>query len=239
MKIKFLPLLALVTFPSFAEENQPDPADLTQTNTFVWGQVGNKDYTLTGGIAGNFTEKFSYLGLLEHSRTWKRDSGEANDNTRARLFGTQDVEWSAISKIGLSVDYIKGHKDTAFDTTAAGAIAKVETGLDWLALFPNLAYVEINSRTDSSLKSKGYQANLFASIYIDEEGKYLMVQPQYTNTEYVDVKKLEVSYGQPLSSDGKLWADLKIGYTKTSGKKLLAGLSDSDKQIKAGVSYYF
>ncbi|OAN10930.1 hypothetical protein A3K86_18270 [Photobacterium jeanii] len=241
MKPAIFPLLAVAALPVHAEEHQPDPADLTQTNTFIWAQAGNKDYTVTGGIAGSLTSKFNYLGLFEHSRSWKRDTGNANDSTRARLFGTQDVNWGAISKVGASVDYIKGHNDTPLDTLAVGAIAKVETGLDWLALYPNLAYVELSAR-DSQIKnkSKGYQANLFASIYLDESGQYLMLQPQYTSTEYIDVKKMEVSYGLPLSESGKLWADIKLGYTRTSGKKALSKAAfDSDKQVKAGVSYYF
>jgi len=224
--------LALAPNLVLAEEAQPDPADLTQTNTFLWGQAGNKDYTLTGGIAGNLTENFSYLGLLEHTRSYDRND-EKSDNTRARLFGTQNVDWGFMSKVGVSVDYITNHT-SGLDLLAVGGIAKVETGLDWLALFPNLAYVKAKDNNNSE---SGYQANLFASIYLDDAGKYLMLQPQYTNlNDKMTTKKLEVSYGQPLSNDGKWWGDVKVGHTSThvNGHKL-----DDDNQIKAGVSYYF
>lgn len=60
-----------------AEETQIDPADVTQTNTFLWGQAGNKDYTLTGGIAGNLRKIqlpwfVRALSLLPTSRRSRR-----------------------------------------------------------------------------------------------------------------------------------------------------------------------
>ncbi|SON52390.1 hypothetical protein [Vibrio tapetis] len=217
-----------------AEETQIDPADVTQTNTFLWGQAGNKDYTLTGGIAGNLTEKFNYLGLLEHSRSYQQaeDHEDTANSTRARLFGTQDVEWNVISKVGVSVDYIKNHTGD-FDLVAIGAIAKVETGLDWLAIFPNLAHVTLSKDNASET---GYQANLIASVYLDDAGKYLMIQPQYTNVnDKMTIKKFELSYGQPLSNNGLWWGDIKVAHTSTH----VMGQKSDDNQIKAGVSYYF
>jgi len=244
---------ALATAPLMASDKTVDPADLTQVNTFLWAQGGNNDYTITGGVAGNITEDISYLGLLEHSRSWKRDFGNKDDKTRVRLFGVHNVDWGFISAVGLSADYIHGHKNKHTDggniksnMQAYGVIAKIETGLDWLSLYPNIAYVNSkvsldgSPRGDFKLNSEGYQANLFASIYLDDKGKYLMVQPQYTNTKHFENQKIEVSYGQPISSDKKWWVDVKAGYEKDKAKfNNTSHNLDSQSTIKLGLSYYF
>ncbi|USD67174.1 hypothetical protein [Vibrio sp. SCSIO 43136] len=225
---------ALPTF-AMAETTEPDPADLTATNTFAWAQAGNKDYTLTGGIAGSVTPTFSYLGLLEHTRSYEQRDGhkDKSNSTRARLFGTQDVEWNVISKVGASLDYIYNHTSKT-ELIAVGAIAKVETGLDWLAIFPNLAHVTAKG---DGYSETGYQANMFASIYLDDAGKYLMLQPQYTNVaDKMTIKKFEVSYGQPLSADGLWWGDIKAGY---ENEHVMGVRTKEEGTLKAGVSYYF
>ncbi|CAG23812.1 hypothetical protein PBPRB1967 [Photobacterium profundum SS9] len=241
--LKYRLLMMVTSSAAVMAEAPPDPADLTQTNTFLWGQTGNNDYTLTGGVAGKLSQDFSYLGLIEHTRTWKRDSKNVNDNTRVRLFGVQSVDFGVISSIGASVDYIEGHK-SGLDTTALGLIGKVETSIDWLALYPNIAYVSLDMDSGGIKgKSEGYQANLFASVYLGDDGKYLSIAPQYMNTQYINVKKLEVTYGAPISIDGRWWFDVKGGYTRTEAivNTGIAKLNviDSDKTIKIGVAYYF
>ena len=260
---------ALASAPLMANENKKvDPSDLTQVNTFLWTQggyatagkgddkVSGTNMTITGGVAGSITEDISYLGLLEHTRTSKRDFENKDDKTRVRLFGVHSVDWGFISAVGLSADYIHGHKKTDVggqnlksNTQAYGVIAKVETGLDWLSLYPNLAYISskttisnAGSTFDGDLKSDGYQATLYASIKIDNNGKYMMLEPQYTDTKHFSTQKFEVSYGQPVSSDKKWWVDVKAGYEKGELKDGVLNSnfkSDAQSTVKVGLAYYF
>ena len=239
-----VPAILMSHSVSANEADQPDPADLTRPKTFVWAQAGyskdkikgEKSYStgvgkITGGLSGNFTEKAQYMGLLEQGFDRK---GAAN--TRGRLFTTFDTGNSVMSRVGLSVDYIR-HAKTKDTTAAVGVIGKFDA-TEWLAFYPNLAAVEAKVGATKE-KSKGYQFNLFTSVYLNDKGMYSMIMPQYTDLKDVTVKKLEVSLGAPLTADAKTWWDVKVGYTKNEGKKRLATFESDGAELLFGVSHYF
>jgi len=239
-------LLCLLYSISYAQEKEENisPADLTQVKTFLWAQAGNENSTLSGGFSGNLTSTVNYLALLQYTQSYNRDE-ERNDNIRFRLFVVDKVDIGVIDSIGLSVDYIDISKNISIKDSqmvAYGAIVKIDTGLAWLDLFPNIAYVtsETTLRDDEDIKSNGYQLNIFASIYLDTKGKYLMLLPQYTNTTYTETKKMEIEYGQPLSSDMKWWFNTTLSYEED---RLYDDGNTEDldavKTVKLGVIYYF
>ncbi len=225
---------------SFAEDKTPNPADLTQANTFASFQAGgdknNKFVTGSAGIAGQYSEGNTFLGLVEHRVTTDAD----NLYTRARYFQILDVESSLFPQVGFSVDYnkayVKGAKD--IDTLALGVIGKLNTGIDWLTLYPNVGAVEIKGE---GFSTRGYIANLFVSIATDDQGGYLMIQPQSTITSDVNVYKFDVVYGAPLNATGTLWWDAKVGYTKTNihSDQVEGTLRDENTEVAVGLSYYF
>ena len=228
------------------QQPSPDPADLTSAQSFIWAQGGmssakadgNRTSTgvgkLTGGISGAFNESSQYLGLLEQGF-----NNDGTADTRGRLFTVFDTGNNLVSNIGVSVDYIRNakSKDT---TTAFGIIGKVETPVDWMTIFPNLALVESKIKGEGqNLKSKGYQFNLFNSFYIGDSGLYSMVSPQYTKLNDLSTKKLEISFGGPLTDSGQTWWDIKAGYTKFKGKRLLRGARAEEADLMVGISHYF
>ena len=244
-------LVLLLSLPLLADEKDVDPANLTQVNTFVFTQLGNEEATLMGGLSGTITNDLSYLILLEYARTHDRDFDDKNDRGRARVFGVHQVDNNVISAIGVSIDYIKVAKKVdgngnflESSTQAYGVIAKVETGLAWLSIYPNVAYVNTTIKgfngNDFNLDSNGYLLNLFASIYLNEEGRYLMLQPQYTDTKYVKIKKIEVSYGEPISTNKRWWVELRVAYEENKiDSGTLESSSNSKSMINLGLAYYF
>ena len=241
-----VPALLMSHSASANEEGQPDPADLTRPKTFIWAQTGGSKveaggkynrtgvFKISGGLSGNFSETAQYMGLLEQNFDKK---GTAN--TRGRLFTTFDTGNSVMSKVGLSVDYIS-HAKTKNTTTALGVIGRVETPWEWVTFYPNLAAVEAKmGKKDDKVKSKGYQFNLFTSLYLNDKGMYSMLMPQYTKLKDATVKKMEVTMGAPLTADAKTWWDVKVGYTRTEGKKKLAGNTSDGTELMVGVSHYF
>jgi len=226
-----------------AEDEVISPADLTQVKSFAWLETGSREFTARAGFSGEFTKDFKYLALIGHTRSYERGD-EKDDKTRVRLFAVHKVSWEPISYVGASIDYIKSYDNNLIDnanTTAYGTIAKIETGVEWIVLFPNVAYItsDVTFKDNKKLKSKGYLLNLFASIYLDRNGKYIMLQPQYSNTEYLDTKKIEVSYGQPISNDMKWWLTFKAGYEKNEIDYLGIKDSDTKEELKIGLIYYF
>jgi len=236
--------LLLLWSLSYAEQSTISPADLTQVKTFLWGQLGNEEYTLSGGLSGNITPTLNYLALLQYSRSYDRGD-DKSDNLRVRLFGVDKVNFGFIDSVGVSIDYIDIEKNVAIKDSqlvAYGAIVKIDTGVNWLDIFPNIAYVTSKTRLEDGedIQSDGYQVNLFASVYLDTKGKYLMLLPQYTNTKYTEIKKMEMEYGQPLSTDMKWWFNTTLTYEEN--KLEYNGVSeelDPLKSIKVGVIYYF
>lgn len=236
-------LLSALSSTSIAGENseksKPDPANLTAPNTFTGLHADNKEVALSLGLAGHAGD-YKYLGMLEHKSTYERSNEEKNDRTRARLFGVKAVDWGVVSDVGASVDYIKSTQKNGTDILALGAIAKVNTGLNWMSFFPNLAYVEIKKNGTPSIKETGIQTNLFTSIYLDQNGSYLGLNPSYTKTEDVEIKKLEVSLGTPLTSNAKLWGEIKATYNNTDVTfNNLTLVDDNDNRIQASIYYYF
>ena len=244
--------------------NAPDPSDLTQVNSFAFGTVDD-DGTLKGmvGLAGQYSEGNSFLGLVEHSTATKTNSiGKKDQNSRLRYFQVLDTGVAAVPKAGFSIDYMKGWENNngvGTDLVAIGGIAKVPTPWEQLSLFPNVAYVTGKAEgSDSGVKGKanisGYQLNLFGSLALSEDGKYVVVQPQYmhldttpkvSNTKTTkfdaDVFKVKTGYGQPISMDGKWWVEVSHTYTRTDTKAKKLNWSDKDNnhQFEVGISYYF
>ena len=147
------------------QQPSPNPADLTSAQSFIWAQggassskaEGSRTSTgvgkLTGGISGAFNESSQYLALLEQGF-----NNDGTADTRGRLFTVLGTGNSLVSNIGVSVDYIRNakSKDT---TTAFGIIGKVETPVDWMTIFPNLALVESKIKGEGkNFKSKGYHS---------------------------------------------------------------------------------
>lgn len=241
-KLAATALALTVSTASFAEDKAPNPADLTAANTFGAIQVGgDKDNKFVGGmfgIAGQYSEGNIFLGMVEHRGSTDAD----NLYTRARYFQILDTEVNLFPQVGFSIDYNKayGPKEAGgdIDTVALGVIGKLDTGMDWLTLYPNVGAVEVKF---DGVKSRGYIANLFASIYMGDDGSYLMLQPQSTITKDINIYKFEVAYGAPMNDKGTLWWEAKAGYTKTElDSKYLEGKhKDSNTEVLLGLYYYF
>jgi len=245
-KILFIAVAAIVSGQVLAD-NQPDPSDLTQVNSFVYGTVDN-DGTLKGmaGLAGQYAEGNSFLGLVEHSTATKNNTlGKKDQNTRLRYFQVLDTDIAGLPQAGFSVDYMKGwHKTNGFgsDIVALGTIAKVTTPWDCFTVFPNVAYVTGEAEADNlgNINIRGYQANLFGSLSIGGAGQYVALQPQWMDTNVGSKFEMRTAYGQPVSSDGKWWLEVAHSYIQTDADGKIKALgSDNDNQFTLGVSYYF
>ena len=244
-KISLLSLLVIaVQFNSQVYANvhdAPNPADLTQANTYLSLQGGvdknDKFINAVGGISGQYSKGNTFLGSFEHRLSTDGDSLY----TRGRYFQVLDVESTLFPQLGFSVDYNKGYGKDEFadtDTLALGVIAKLDVGSDWLTLYPNIGVVAIEH---GDVTSRGIIANLFLSIALSEQGHYLMLQPQSTLTQDINIIKFDVVYGAPLNNEGTLWWDAKLGYTKTTvdSKYLDHKLNDDNTEFTVGINYYF
>ncbi|BCN26399.1 autotransporter domain-containing protein [Vibrio alfacsensis] len=246
-------------------DSAPNPSDLTQVNSFVFGTIDN-DGTLKGmvGLAGQYSEGNNFMGLIEHGTATKNNSvGKKDQNSRLRYFQVLDTDMSGVPQVGFSVDYMKGWEKTngfGSDLVALGGIAKVTTPWDALSIFPNVAYVTGEGKTkESGSKGKidvsGYQLNIFGSLALGESGEYIVVQPQFmhldgkskVNGQKLDGKldanvfKVKTGYGQPISTDGKWWVEVSHTYTRTNMevKQTQFSEKDNDHKFEFGVSYYF
>ncbi len=245
-KVVFIALAAVISGQALAD-TQPDPSDLTQVNSFVYGTIDN-DGTLKGmaGIAGQYSEGNSFLGLVEHSTATKNNALDKKDqNTRLRYFQVLDTDLAGLPQAGFSVDYMKGWKKTngvGSDIVALGTIAKVTTPWDSFTVFPNVAYVTGKAEADKlgSVNIRGYQTNLFGSLSIGDAGQYMVFQPQWMDTNVGSKFEMRTAYGQPVSSDGKWWVEVAHSYIRTAadGEAKMLG-SDNDNQFTLGMSYYF
>ncbi|NKF50937.1 hypothetical protein G3R49_10225 [Shewanella sp. WXL01] len=255
-----LALAVGVAAPTFAEDKQPDPSDLTAVNSFAFATVDDQG-KIQGmvGVAGAYSEGNNFIGLVEHGVSTKTtDNGHKAQNSRLRYFQVIDTGSAALPQAGFSVDYMKGWAATdqsiSTDIVALGAIAKVTTPWEAVSIFPNLAYVTGSAEsTDPSIKAdiKGYQVNLFGSIALDEAGKYLVIQPQFMSVDVepkgvqgkgeANVFKVKTGFGMPISADGLWWTELSHTYTRTDAAVKAIDFTgvDNDNKFEIGVSYYF
>lgn len=231
--------------PVQAAEQDPNPADLTQTNTFVWMSADSKGNTKVNlGLAGQYSEGNTFLGLIEHGVKFQNNfKGTDGQNSRLRYFQVLDTGSSLAPKAGASVDYMKGwkHKGVESDIVALGGIAKVNTPLDTLTIYPNLAYVTGDIKAGGVKKSvSGYQANLFASLALSESGNYAIFQPQWMDTNVGSKFEMKTGFGAPVTDSGKLWMNVDHVFTSVDLKGVNGGMGrDNDNKFEVGISYYF
>ncbi|MDG3086502.1 hypothetical protein P7F88_10405 [Vibrio hannami] len=250
--------VAAIASPVIADENAPNPSDLTQVNSFAFGTVDN-DGTVKGmvGLAGQYSEGNNFIGLVEHGTATKNIDGKKAQDSRLRYFQVLDTDMAAMPQAGFSVDYMKGwehYNGTGTDIVALGAIAKVTTPWEELAIFPNVAYVTGKAEAGNMKADlSGYQVNLFGSLVVGEAGEYIVFQPQYMHLDgkprfinadkaTADVFKVKTGYGQAISADGKWWVEASHTYTRTDAELKTSGtnlIKDNDNKFEVGVSYYF
>lgn len=207
---------------------KPNPSDLTQVNTFAYGQYEGEDARIMTGLSGQFSEGNVFMGLIEHSVNTK----DSSQNSRLRYFQVLDTGLSSMPQAGASVDYMKGW-DAKSDIVALGGIAKLTTPWDALTLYPNLAYVTGKA---AGKTISGYQTNLFASLAVGSSGEYMVFQPQFMDTNMGEQFKVKTGFGAPLNQAGSLWWDIGHQYekTKANGHKAI-----DDHKFSVGLSYYF
>ncbi|EAS43075.1 hypothetical protein C9J48_13370 [Photobacterium profundum] len=245
MKALLVPVLALTCGNVFAEEDlTPDPSDLTQVNSFANVVADSEDtMKVIVGVAGQYNEGNSFMGLIDHGVNTKTGA----QNSRVRYFQVFDVETSIMPQIGGSIDYMKGWKHKGMETNivALGGIAKITTPWSNVSIYPNAALVtgDITHKTSGTgMKQSidGYQANIFGSIALSEDGNYIMLQPQWMDTNVGSKLEVRTSYGHPLTSDGKTWVDFNHIYTKVEGSGPLKNFgAETDNKFEIGLSYYF
>lgn len=268
MRLKFISTLLILLFVSHVNgviaSEQIDPSNLTQVNSFVSGIVSSdKEVSVMGGIAGQYSRGNNFLGLIEHkSGTKKGPDGKAPQDSRLRYFQVFNTGADIVPDVGFSVDYMKSwkmtkNKDTSAgsDIVALGAIAKVATPWDAFTIFPNIAYVQGQTEIGSNNEKvdlKGYQVNLFGSIALGDNGQYIVIQPQFMQLDAkpksnkaakgdISTFKVKTGYGLPISENGLWWTELSHTYTKTNGKVSLpdAAYKDDDHLVELSISYYF
>ncbi|WP_076410643.1 hypothetical protein [Shewanella sp. UCD-KL12] len=259
--ITYISLINIVAFP--VQANDIDPSDLTAVNSFVSGVYSNDgEISVMGGIAGQYSQGNSFLGLIEH-KTATKSAGDSHlpQDTRLRYFQVFDVSEGVLPQIGFSVDYMKSWKmssdndaSVSTDIIALGAIAKAQL-TDSISIFPNLAYVQGRAEAGAApFDMKGYQANLFGSWSISDRGDYLIFQPQYMylDTQSTDGKsgkadvntfKVKTGYGAPITHSGKWWLEASHTFTRTSADIAHIGqrldMIDNDHLFELSLSYYF
>lgn len=210
------------------QKTKPDPSDLTQVNTFAYGQYEGKDVRIMAGLSGQLSEGNAFMGLIEHGV----DTKNGRHNSRLRYFQVLDTGLSSMPQAGASIDYMKGW-DQKSDILAIGGIAKIKTPWDALSVYPNLAYVtgDANGKTVN-----GYQTNLFASLALGSGGEYMVFQPQFMDTNIGEQFKVKTGFGAPLDQSATLWWDIGHQYEKT----IVKGLKSVDEhKLSVGLSYYF
>ncbi len=228
-----LSIIAMSSMVCTAQESdapKPNPSDMTQVNTFAYGQVDGDDIKAMIGIAGAYSEGNTFMGLIEHGI----DAKSKKQNSRLRYFQVLNTHSVFAPQAGVSIDYMKNYSAKS-DVAAVGVISKVLTPFDALTIYPNLAYVTGQIDTQSV---RGYQANLFASLALGESGDYLVFQPQYMNTNIGTEFKVKTGYGAPLDNSGKIWWDIGHEYQHKTSDSHNTIKSDEHK-LSIGLAYYF
>lgn len=220
--------LCALSFSVNAEETKPNPSDLTQVNTFAYGQMENSTIRAMFGLSGQYLEGNVFMGLVEHSV----DTKTRNNNSRLRYFQVLDTGFDLVPQAGASVDYMKGWEGKS-DIVATGIIAKVTTPWDSFTIYPNIAYV---AGKTAGQTVTGYQTNLFASLAVGNSGEYVVFQPQFTETNMGGQFKVKTGYGAPLDSLGRFWWDIGHEYERNNAKGFKA---IDDNKFSVGLSYYF
>ncbi len=234
------------------------PSDLTQVNSFVSGSLNNnKEITLMGGVAGQYSAGNGFLSLVEHKSATTHENNRLAQDTRVRYFQVFDANFMSTEQIGYSVDYMKSWKmDTeaiGSDTLALGVISKYSL-TDSLSVYPNVAYVIGKAKGSTGQQSdvKGFQTNLFASYAINDSS-YILLQPQFqqvklsSNTQStsadVNTFKIKTGFGTSMDEIGKWWLEVSHTYTENNAEikyvdQKITGIN-KDHLFDVTVSYYF
>lgn len=225
---KTIGLMMIISALSFGAEDV-DPANLTKVKTqgqlLGYTQEGDFGFKLMGSVGGSYTENTQFMGMLEADFM----NGEYS-SMRAQYFQAFAVNNEAFPRVGFSFDYIKPDGVDA-DMKAIGLLAQVKSPWKNVLFFPNIAYV--NSKV-GNFNFDGYQLNLYTSIYLSADGKYLMPHISYTDIDYAKYAEVNLIYGQPVTENRRLWAVVKVEQDIN-----IENYGDDTLRFSIGTNYYF
>jgi hypothetical protein len=259
---------SLYAYAGEPKDNAPDPADVTRVLTSLRVSVGtnSNDNDIVGEtelkIGGSFNKDNNFLTLFEVQAAEKdRDPYEDGFDVRqirGRWFQVFGTALSNIPKVGYSVDVIDRSNDDSESVDniyALGGIIKVPVLDNWV-MYPNIAAVQANlkdeykSAMQGSDDGKGFQLNLYNSIYLSKSGTYLMISPQYSYLDFDSFTtqdlQLETIFGMPLTDNKRFWFVAKYSETFSdidsdtpSVTNMSFKANDDKRQFRVGVTYIF
>ncbi len=263
-------VLAMTALNVSANDDVPDPADVTKVLTALKVSVGtnSNDYDAAVEaelkIGGSFNKNNSFLTMISAQGATK-DSAESMDaddfdlrEYRARWFQVFGTGMEGMPKAGYSIDYIDHSNDDSDpidNIVAVGGVVKIPVLSNWV-MYPNIAVVQANLKDEYKINGsddgKGFQLNIFNSIYLSKKGTYLMINPQYSwldfDTYTTQDLLIETTFGMPLTESRKWWfsatyketfSDVSFDNKSIAMPDVSYRVNDDKRQFRIGVTYIF
>ncbi len=232
-KIGFLGcLLYTLLMPSLhAEESVIDPSNLTKVKTqgqfLTYTEEGEYGFKALASIGGAYKNGAQFMGMVEADFL-----GGEYSNMRAQYFQVFNTGNELLTDLGMSFDYIRP-KGIDMDLKAVGVIGRLVSPWERISFFPNIAYVQSDLLGESY---NGYQLNLYSSINIGSDGRYLMPRIGYTDIDYLKYINIDFVASMPVTSNRRLWA-----ITKAEQVINLGNSKDIDDSLRlsVGINYFF
>ncbi|MEZ8965325.1 hypothetical protein AB6E53_01430 [Vibrio breoganii] len=226
-----------------AEEKQPDPSDLTETNTSAYVSINNKG-NFKGSISGDMTFDNGQKGMFTLEAAMD-NTGDYSDS-RFQYFHVFDTANSIVPKAAASLDVLD---NSLFTSVSAGATLAINSGVKGLNIFPRVGLLagQYSDETLSAFainddSAIGGSAALYMFYTAGNDGTYFGLYPEYNYLGGdVDMSILTTNLlmSTPFNADRTRWGQIKIVNTDTSIKGNHQNFKNNDTVVWANYKFYF
>lgn len=228
-----------------AEEKEPNPSDLTETNTSAYVSMSNQG-DFKASVSGDFKFSDTQTGMLTLEGTMNKE-GKYSDS-RLQYFHVFNTQNTVVPKAAVSLDVID---NSLFTSASLGTTLAINTGVKGLNLFPRVGILasEYSQETLNhfNVKNKeglGASAAMYVIYNIGQDGTYIGAWPEYN---YMDgdveasVLKSTLIMATPFSQDKTRWGQIRIENTdiKMQANTGAAAIESNETVVWAAYKFYF
>ncbi|CAM4347797.1 hypothetical protein [Vibrio agarivorans] len=238
-------MTAALSTQTMATEKEPNPSDLTETNTSAYVSMSNQG-DFKASVSGDFHISERQTGMLTLEGTMNKE-GRYSDS-RLQYFHVFSTDNTTVPRAAVSLDVID---NAMFTSASVGATLAINSGVKGLNLFPRIGVLggkysdettqRFNTSSDDAI---GGSAAMYVIYNIGQDGTYIGAWPEYnymTGDVDASVLKSTLMIATPFSQDKTRWGQIRIENTdvKLSANNGIEAIKSNDTVVWAAYKFYF
>lgn len=236
-------ILLTLAASSIADSKEPDPSDLTETNTSAYLGMSNQG-GFKASISADIQVNAQQTGMFTIEGTINKE-GEYSDS-RLQYFHVFNTENQYVPKAAASLDVID---NDMFSSASVGATLALNSGVKGLNIFPRVGLLAgqyssqaLNQFSVKDDQALGGSAALYVMYTMGKDGTYIGAWPEYNYLSgdiNASILKTTIKLATPFSADKQRWGEIKLENTNSRMQANSHSLESNDTVVWANYKFYF